>query len=34
MTKYIFVQVGTCWGLGLIIGPALGGYLSQVCPLS
>ncbi|CAK9217602.1 unnamed protein product [Sphagnum troendelagicum] len=21
--------VGTCWGLGLIIGPAMGGYLSQ-----
>jgi hypothetical protein len=23
-------QVGTSWGLALIIGPALGGYLSQV----
>ncbi len=27
----LILQVGTCWGLGLIIGPAMGGYLSQVC---
>lgn len=27
--------MGTVWGLGLIIGPAMGGYLSQVsCNIS
>ena len=26
---YLF-QVSTAWGIGLIIGPALGGFLAQV----
>lgn len=25
-------QVSTSWGIGLIIGPALGGFLAQVLP--
>lgn len=24
------IQVSTAWGIGLIIGPALGGFLAQV----
>ena len=28
----ILIQVHTAWGMGLVIGPALGGYLAQVFP--
>lgn len=26
----LLFQVSTAWGIGLIIGPALGGFLAQV----
>lgn len=29
---YLF-QVSTAWGIGLIVGPAIGGYFAQVIPL-
>lgn len=31
MTVEMWIQVSTAWGIGLIIGPALGGFLAQVC---
>lgn len=26
----LYLQVNTAWGVGLVIGPGLGGYLAQV----
>lgn len=28
--KNVFIQISTAWGIGLVIGPALGGFLAQV----
>ena len=30
MWRGVCVQMSVMWGFGLIIGPAVGGYLSQV----